>query len=203
MRSFKKIAFWENKKRTKTLNYFLTLIRQYNKNITFSDYNYEPSENEKAKQYRSEINNILERCDEIILSTNRHSILTVFDAPIAGNRQYSVSVIYDFFNLWRFRVDEKTAYDIIERVIGILKGDYAKSLVRTFNPLFWIGLILEYLVNLPFNLLIKNGLLDSEKSKSSLLIKLIKFLLKIIFTVGPAIIAYFTFFEKYLRKHLK
>ncbi len=196
MRNFKKIPFWENKKRVKTLNNFLTFFQQYNKNMSFTQFDDAPYENNEAKKFRSEINNILEKSNDIVVSTSLSSNLTVIEPPIAGNKQYTVNLILDIFDLWRFRVNERPVYDRIERVIGVLKEDFIKSIFRTFNPFFWIGLILEYLVNLPFNLLIKIKLLNKEKSESSLIVKLLKFIFYILFAIIPAFFAYLEFFRK-------
>jgi len=89
--------------------------------------------------------------------------------------------------------------DVIERAIGIYENDRLNALFRTVNPLFWIGLILDYIVSLPFKVIGKVGF-NQKKIESLITGRVIKGTLYLIMVLA----AFLTVLEKidYLEKFI-
>ena len=73
--------------------------------------------------------------------------------------------------------------DFLDRSIGIYESNRIPSIFRTLNPLFYIGIIFDALVEIPFIFIGKLGL-NREKAESSLVGKLVKGALYLITVVA-------------------
>jgi len=98
-----------------------------------------------------------------------------------------------------FQISEQQLLDSIERAIGIYKNDTTNALLRTYNPFFWLVLILEYIVGLPFKIFGKVGF-NQQKIESSLIAKIVKiiFYFIIIFETLTAIIERMGYLPKFI-----
>lgn len=197
---YKRITIWDNKKRIELLNNFKELVIAYFENIEYPAYSLgEYSENDEARKIRSEINMIMDKIHSVVILAG--GSLTVFQAPppaiggIAGN----IDLLHNIFNLYRFQIPEQQLLDHIEIAIGIYKNDTINALLRTYNPFFWLGLILEYIVRLPFKIFGKVGF-NQQKIESSLTAKIVKiiFYFIIIFETLTTIIERMGYLPKFI-----
>jgi len=69
--------------------------------------------------------------------------------------------------------------DFIVRTISIYSKDFTKAFLRTLNPIYWIGCILDYIVDLPFVLVGKLGF-NRTKAEASLIGRIFKMIFKTI-----------------------
>ena len=199
MSYFKKITIWGNCKRVKLLVEFRSLVVNYFNNLKHSDYGLEVHENEKAKQVRREINMNLDKMYSIIISAGVNPTIYYSPPPAVGGFAGDIDLIHNIFRLHNFQIAPQGLLDYIERAIGIYENDKINALLRTVNPLFWIGLILDYIASLPFKVIGKIGF-NQKKIESSIMGRIIKGVLYLIMVLA----AFLTVLEKigYLEKFI-
>jgi len=191
MNYYKRIPIWENRKRVDFLVEFKKLVCDYFNNVSRADWSLNIIENETAKQTRSKINMKLHKAHFIVVAAGVNSSVFYTPPPAVGGLAGNIDVILNIFHLCFYRIDSQEALDIIDRAIGIYEDDKKNSLFRTFNPFFWLGLVLDYIVSLPFKILGKIGL-NQEKIETSIVGKVIKGILYLITIVA----AFLTILEK-------
>jgi len=145
---YKKISIWENRKRLKLLNEFRNLVITYFNNIESDLFNLR--ENQQAIEARRKINLLIDKVHFIIRSAGILPLMYYSPPPAVGGLAGNIDLIYNIFNLYRFKIEPQYLLDFIDRAIGIYENDKFNALLRTLNPLFWISLILDYIVSLPF-----------------------------------------------------
>ncbi|MBI5789408.1 MAG: hypothetical protein HZA78_11195 [Candidatus Schekmanbacteria bacterium] len=131
-------------------------------------------ENDKAKEVRTEINQILKIIHSIINMANINTMTIHIPSASIGGLVPNIDVILNIFNLQGYQIKDQHILDYIDRAIGVYKTDFTSSIFRTINPFYWLGLILDFIVSLPFILIGKDGF-DPKKVEASFLGKLLKF----------------------------
>ena len=132
--SYKKILYFENKRRILLLEKYRNNIINYFKNIRFPKYTggYTYSENDKARAIRQKIN---QDTDEVCIIFQ--SVNNLEDEWLAIN----------IFDLHRYNTSHKKLVDVIDRVISIYKKDTKSSLIRTvFLPIFYLVWSLQTII---------------------------------------------------------
>ena len=89
----------------------------------------------------------------------------------------------NIFNLQGYDIDPDFILDCVDRSIGVYEQNQSAALIRTLNPFFYIGVLIEWIVELPFLALAKLGL-DRGKAESSTLGKFIKGVLYLITVIA-------------------
>lgn len=191
MRPCKKITLWENRKRAKLLIDFRGLVVTYFDNLEHSRFGLGVRENEEARQVRSKINMSLHKIHSVIISAGVNPIIYYSPPPAVGGLTENIDLMHNIFNLHRFKIGPQELLDFMDRAIGIYENDRLNALLRTINPLFWLGLILDYIVSLPFKVIGKIGF-DQKKIESSIMGKFIKGALYLIMVLA----AFLTVLEK-------
>lgn len=166
MKPYNKIPFWENRKRIDKLEEFRQLFVDYF-NIVYLRMN-EYVENEEAKNIRSEINFIIDNAYSIIIASGINTNVYYTHSPASGGRREVIDLITNIFNLGMYDITPSQVLDIIDRSIGIYYHNINDSILRTINPFYWFGLVLDYFASLPFTLIGKMGYNQSEIETSSL-----------------------------------
>lgn len=184
MSYYKKMTIWQNRKRVKLLADFKELVATYFNNLEHSNVG-DTWENEKAKEYRSEINRVLDKAHSSIISAG------ISPRLCKATDELSIDLINDMFSLGDFHIGPQRLLDIIERAIGKYEDDRLNARLRIINPLFYIGLILEYIVSLPFWVFGKIGL-DQEKIESSIPGRIVRGILYLV----PVLAALLAILEK-------
>lgn len=174
MNYYNKIPIWENRRRVKLLNEFRNLVVTYFNNTTPIGFGgFELRENEQAVNARQVINHNLQQLYTIVIAAGVNPLIEYTPPPAVGGYIRSINVILNIFNLSRFEIRPPVLLDYIDRSIGIYKNDKTNALLRTLNPLFWLGLVFEYIARLPFKIIGKMGF-DQEKAESSFIGKIVK-----------------------------
>ena len=122
--SYKKILYFENKRRISLLEKYRSNVLNYFKNISFPKYTggYSYSENDKARVIRQKINQDTEE------------ICIIFES---ANNLKDKWLVINIFDLHKYHTSHKKLIDVIDRVISIYKKDTNFSLIRTvFLPIF-------------------------------------------------------------------
>jgi len=204
MNYYKKITIWENNKRVRLLSEFRELVVTYFNNIKYLGFGSSGvSENEKAREARIKINMILDKMYFIIISAGVNPIMYYTPPPAIGGLTRDIDLVINIFNLYRFRINPQLLLDFIERAIGVYENDGLKALLRTVNPFFWLGLISDYIVSLPFKVFGEIGF-NQEKIESSITGKIIKGIIKGTFYLITflasflAVLKYIGYLEKFI-----
>jgi len=77
-----------------------------------------------------------------------------------------------------------------ERAIAVYKKDSGRAKQRTYCPLFWIALLIDYLVSLPFEALGKAGF-NQNKIEASFIGKFFKYVFHVLSYILLAVAARF------------
>jgi len=178
MKHFRKIPFWTNKARQKEIEKYISLLEDFYANP------YSP----ENRNTRKEINLAINRVHIIMAKAGISPYIVYTPAPITGGYIQNVDVVLNFDNLRHYHIPEEKVFDFLYITLGKYRDDYPKSVIRTFNPLFWIGCIIDYFIIIPFNLLGWVGI-NKEKAESSLIGRLIKTICKSIIILAALLTA--------------
>ena len=194
MNWYKKITYWENRKRVKSLSKFRDLVIDYFNNVEYDFLHIK--ENQDAIRIRQEINLRLNRVYSYIIYSGVNPEFYYSPPPAVGGIAGNIDLIHNIFNLHTFGAHAiqnliQNLIDFIDRAIGIYEEDKINSLLRTFNPFFWLERLVDFIVGIPFKFIGKIGF-NREKVEASIVGKTIKGVLYLI-TVGSA---FLTILEK-------
>ncbi|HOX54636.1 MAG: hypothetical protein PHI86_03470 [Candidatus Omnitrophica bacterium] len=176
---YTKITIFENNRRIQQLYAFIDLIGRYFQNTRHDGFSFELIENEEALTIRMEIDRILTRIYRIVIASGVNPVIQYTPPPAIGGYIRDIDVIHNIFNLSRFEIRPTILLDYIYRAIGIYEDNSKSALIRTFNPFFWLGLLLDYIVSLPFRFMGIIGF-NQNKVESSFIGKIVKGILYLI-----------------------
>lgn len=74
-------------------------------------------------------------------------------APTASGYAQNLDVVVNAFDLYSFQIPPQRAFDCIDMAIGAYERERQKLLRKSFNPLYWLGLLIVWVLRLPFKLL--------------------------------------------------
>ena len=183
MKFYKKIPVWENSRRLDKLYEFRELILKYFNNSRFEWMADGRIEEDDARTARVAINRSMDEVHDIVLYSGINPSITWTPPPAVGGYRQNIDLIQNIFYLHAFKVEPNNILDFLDRSIGIYESNSVPSLLRALSPLFYIGLIFDALVEIPFIFIGKLGL-NREKAESSLIGKLIKGMLYLITVVA-------------------
>lgn len=172
---YKRIPCWINRGRVKTLKEFKRQVIRYFDNASFSWDSIHPAENAEAEEARSAINLMAVKAGEIVRTSGVSSVIVYEPPPALGGACHEVDVIRDIFHLRLFWMGKKDVLDVVERAIGVYEDDAMFALLRTVNPIFWVQVLIETLLSVPFMLLGGLGL-DQQRIETSVLGRAFKWL---------------------------
>jgi len=182
VKTYRQITVFENNKRLILLKNFKLHLETYLNNLK----NYHSgglSENEKAKVEHKEINKLIDEACSYIDAIP--SIVGVVDE----DNYLTKGLIYEQ-NIIDKSHFYKSVIDMTERAISVYKRDSKRAKQRTYNPFFWIILLIDYLfVDLFFKFLNKI-FPNKEGIEFSPIGILIQWMLRIAFSIlWPIIVA--------------
>jgi len=180
IKTYKQITVFENKKRLILLENFRLHLDTYLNNLKHH-YSGGLSENVKAEKEHKEINKLIDEACSYIEAIP--SIVGVVDE----NNYLTKDLIYeqDIIDRSYFY---KSLVNMTERAIAVYKKDGGKAKQRTYCPLFWIALLIDCLVSLPFEALGKAGF-NQNRIEVSFIGKLVKYAFYIISYLFLAVLA--------------
>jgi len=181
IRTYKQITFSENKKRLVFLENFKLHLEAYLSNLqgAFDGGLYE---NVKASEEHEEINKLIDEACPYIEAIP--SIVGVVDE----NNYLTKSLIYQQ-NIIDRKYFYKSLVNMTERAMAIYKKDSGRAKQRTYCPLFWIALLIDCLVVLPFEALGRAGF-NQNRIEVSFIGKLFKCVFYVISYLSLAVLAH-------------
>lgn len=183
MRHYTKILVWENRKRLKKLLDFRELVIVYLNNSRAGWVMDPRVEEEAAQAARSNINLSMKETHSTILQSGTNPKLTWKAPPTAGGYAAKIDLIENIFNLHEFQIDPRLVLDKIDRAIGIYQSNQKWARFRVLNPLFYAGLVLDFVSDLPFVALGNLGF-NRQKARSSTIGRLVKGVLYLVTVVA-------------------
>ena len=143
-------------------------------------------EESAAKEARREINRLREEIHSIILNSGIDPVFSWTPPAAVGGDAIDVDLIEDIFNLDQFDIGPNNVLDLIDRVIGKYDANRKSAFVRTFNPFFYLGRVLDAITDLPFIII---GILgfNREKMKASVVGRLVKGILYLTIIVASVL----------------
>ena len=191
MLSMKKIPFFINNSRRSSLLEFRNLIIEYYDNVRSGGFLKPPIENQKSSKIRIQINNRIDKINSILIAADLDPTLIVTPPPAIGGRVQSINLLDNFFLLHIHQINPSNIIDFLDRGIGKYTNDNPYSIIRTLNPLYYLGLILYILGNIPFRLFEYAGF-NVSPIEHSWFGKLIKFIIELaVFFASVLNIIYF------------
>ena len=185
MRYHTKILIWENKRRLNKLRAFRSLVIRYfnNSRVAFGGGRVEES---AAKEARREINRLKDEIHSIILNSGIDPSFSWTRPTTIGGDDTEIDLIEDIFNLDQFDIGPNNLLDCIDRAIGKYESNRKSVFVRTFNPFFYLGRLLDTITDLPFIII---GILgfNRQKIKASTIGRLVKGVLYLIIIVAAVL----------------
>jgi len=146
-------------------------------------------EEETAKVERKEINKLIDKAHSYIIDTGVSTQVINSPAPITGRGSHYADLVLNIFNLINMHIGHRPLLDLIERAIAKYENDNKSAILRTYNPLFWITLFIDWVVSLPFETLGKVGFNQNE-IEASFVGKLFKYVFYVISYLSLAVLAH-------------
>ena len=167
MKHYTKITIWENRRRLEKLSEFKNLVLKYFKDIQYEEFSDEPLEGKSAIIARGEINRVMDEVRNIILRSGIDTSVKCIPPPITGGYISDVDLIISVLHIRTYDIAKNRVLDLIDRAIGIYENNHRHALMNTFNPLFYIGIVIDWIVNIPFVFIGRIGF-NREKAESSI-----------------------------------
>lgn len=174
----KMIPVWENTRRINKLLEFRELVVKYFSDLNY-DYRGDPELTEESQKNRQKINLMLQEVDLLVKASGKSPVITYTPPPAIGGYIQNINIIHNIFNLSFYQITPINVLDMIDVARGIYLKDRVNSIIRTFNPFFWISFPYKWLVSLPIKLL-ENAGFNVNKIQSSFFGKILKLISEIL-----------------------
>ena len=180
MNSIKNITHFENWRRLERLNDFHSLVVTYFNNSQVTDWITDPRrENETARHARRKINLLIDEVHETVTAAGIDCSIDWIPPRIVGGPTRNIDVLMNLFDLHRLQIPDDHAIGFLERSIGKYQSDRQNSIVRTYNPFWWLKRFLIWFSQVPFFVLRVAGF-DADRLERSMFGRLIKALVAVI-----------------------
>ena len=179
---YTKILIWENEKRLSKLREFRSLTIRYfnNSQVGFGGGRVE---GDTAREARSRINLLKDEIHAITLSAGTNPTFSWTSPASVGGYAIEINLIENIFDLDRFNIAPSNSLAVIDRAIEKYDSNRKATLVRTYNPFFYLSWLLHTFSDLPFIAIGIFGF-NREKIKASVIGKLVKGVLYLIVFVA-------------------
>ncbi len=112
-----------------------------------------PRMNDTAQKARHEMNGMME---DLMASFNLLGVAHVvaYQPVRPGEYAQPVDVVGNIFSLYQFEIESQVVFDSTDRAIGAYERECRRLLRKSFNPLYWLGLLVVWFLRLPFKRLV-------------------------------------------------
>jgi hypothetical protein len=146
---YDEIPIWENNQRLKDLQYFRDiyyLLQIFGSTSGVTTPTGKPFTREEC---RSEINRRLPAVKEMVRFADI-SALRDWVTLRKDDELVQIDVLEQLWYLEKLRLSYRAPSDVVEEAIGKYQADQFKSWVRTFNPFYWFGRLINWLISEAF-----------------------------------------------------
>lgn len=147
---YDKISIWGNKKRINDLSFFrdLWLEGLFNApHLLISPATGRPF---SAEERRAELNRRSPAVREMVALADI-SALRDWRTFRKDDPPVRVDVLEQFWYIEKLRLSARAPSDVVDEAIGIYLADQRGSWIRTFNPFYWFGRMIDWMVSGAFN----------------------------------------------------
>ena len=185
MRYYTKLLMWENKRRLNKLREFRPLMIRYFNNSRVG-LGGGRVEEDAAREARNKINLLREEIHSIILNSGIDPTFSWTPPAAVGDHAIEIDLIENILNLDQFHIGPSNLLAVIDRAIEKYDSNRKATFVRTFNPFFYLGWILDTISDLPFIVI---GILgfNRQKIKTSAIGRLVKGILYLTIIVAAVL----------------
>lgn len=152
MLSYRRIPYWENRRRVERLQTFGRLLAEYEANLEHAGFygGGGVHENDVAKVKRGELSFILDDVEHIVIAAGLLPEIRWTPPPMVGGYVQNVDLFTNLFMLHQFQIPLQQVADMLNRALGIYERDRTAATRRTFNPLYWLGRVFDAFAAAPF-----------------------------------------------------
>jgi hypothetical protein len=169
------LPYWKVKKRIATLLEFIEHWNVYQEHSSSDRFTGSFPDDEEGSEARVQINLLAKEVSRYLSGAGCYPIIVYREPPVVGGRVMNIDVMENLFRLDAFEIPFAVVNDYLQRAIGYYRDDLFASVVRTFNPLWWIWRLLRSLIIVPFAVLDWAGY-DRDRAEKSTIGRLFKFL---------------------------
>lgn len=173
MRRYLRIGIIENRRRAALLNSFRQDLECYFAGMRLDPREMTVVESPEAREARVRINMKLDRAYNVMVAAGVPTTTLYSPPAVAGGHPARVDVVLNVFSLHRYQIPQEKVLDIVARAIGVYQADRWGASLRLVNPVFWLALLLDAFVSIPFRVLGRIGF-DRQRLESSWFGRLLK-----------------------------
>src|SRR3972149_3310895 len=154
------MPIWQNRSSLQMLKYFRALIEEYSANLSKGSWmaDFAVSENEKSRELRPLINRTSHGARCAVSRAGLNPTYNIVYPPTMGGGVFLIDLVADpFLLLQHKRQNLQGTIDLMDKAIGVYENDRKRAWIRTLNPIFWVGLLVDWVASLPFQLVGKLG----------------------------------------------
>lgn len=182
---YKDIPFWQNLYRTGKLKAFKSRVEKYFSGVGYNEFDRTIIDDSETSPIREAINNDLTLIEGYMVDANISPIVIYTPPPMLGGPIQRMNVLDNLFNLQNYDIETQGVIDFIDQAVGVYKNDFAYSVLRVFNPLYWLRIILEFVASIPFAILGAIGI-DEKKAEQSYVGRIVKIVIKFLALIATA-----------------
>ena len=171
-----KLPYWENRRRTRLLRDTrerLVIYYSGTKPTGFGSGVLEAQHDSSADEAREWLNRHLLDLHRCLTEAGVGTVVSFTPPPMIGGPTQVVDIIHNLFRAQGVQMTPRMMLDLFDQALGVYEADAGRAKARSFNPLFWFGLGIEWIVRLPFALLGSVGF-NRDRAEDSVLGRLAK-----------------------------
>ncbi len=193
MNDYRNITFWESLRRQERLDKFLELVDTY-------FLAHQVGQVERASEARTSLNLMLVDVREIVYAAEVYPVISWTPPRFIGGPSQNIDLVENLFLLDHYSLSPAQVIDSVLRAQGVYTSNHSRSILRTFNPLWWAWRIFNWLARLPFFLLGTAGF-NSARAERSVFGRLFKlaFTLVTLAAAALSILSYLELLDEFLK----
>lgn len=172
---------------------FRQLLTSYRENIQYEYVGRDPRENAVARETRPKINQRVAEVRQSLLVAGLRPIAFIGPPPAVGGVAGNLDILENIFQLHNYRISLKFVIDMIDRGIGYYEATFRSSIIATASPVFWIKKLLQYISEIPFDMLGIAGF-DQNRIRSTRLGQLANLTIQIVL-LGAGIVTLLSYVD--------
>ena len=135
------IPIWTNRRRIRFLARFRAELRAYFDEVSHQAFPYRLVETERAGELRASLEERNERCRQVVRAAGIRSLTRVAPGERTGE-VVRVDLLRVVFELARYNLAVDEVLSVLEGAEARYRAARGRTWLRTFNPLYWIDMLL-------------------------------------------------------------